>query len=146
MRVSVQTSHDEEILKMRKFLPSPVSAMDSSSTPPKTLRNASHHISKEALELWMKTHPDHSFRKTALSFGVSHSTIVRLCKKYGIGARHIRYPRDALEHYLLSHPDATYKEIAEHFGGGLGSANLAVYRHGLDHLLLPHRKWKKNRK
>ena len=146
--MSIQTSYDEENLKMRKFLPSPVPAIDSSSTPPKKRRNSTKHISKEALELWMKTHPDHSFRKTAVNFGVSHLTIVRLCKKYHISGhqRRSRYPKEALERYLSAHPDATYKAIAKHFGGTSGAANSAVYRYGLDHLKSPRGKWKKNQK
>ena len=131
---------------MRKFLPSPVPAIDSSSTPPKKRRNSKKHISKEALELWMKTHPNEYFLNAPSYFGISYTSIIRFCKKYGIGGRKIRYPREALAIYLSSHPDATYKEIAEHFGGASGAAKLAVNRYGLDYLKSPRGKWRKNQK
>ena len=150
--MSVQTNHEVENSKMRKFLPSHIPAMASSAIPKKRTYN-SKKISKEDLALWMKNHPNEFLRDAAVRFGVSESKIVRLFRKYSMSARkpsypryYAKYPREALERYLLSHPDAKYKEIAKHFGGTSGAAKLAVNRHDLDHLKSPRGKWKKNEK
>ena len=44
-------------------------------------------ISKEALELWMKAHPDSSTKEAAVGLGVYPETMSRILKKYGLRIR-----------------------------------------------------------
>jgi len=128
--MNLQTSNDGGNIGMSKL---PSSKMPVFSSSSKRVQPVAR-ISKEAMESWIKDHPNSDLVQAVHSFGISYVTLLRYCKKYGISRSRSKYQREALKDYLLSHPYARYIDIAKHFGSVKSSAKKAVDRYGLHSL------------
>ena len=137
--MKLQTSNDEGNVGMSKL---PSSKMPIFSPSPEKVRR-SPTISKEAMEAWIKDHPDSYLTQAMSYFGVTYNILLHYCRKYGISFDRTKITRESLKNYLLSHPDVSYQDIADHFGVVKSTAKKSVDHHGFGHLKKSQTRWSK---